>query len=605
MSALSNIRNSLSSSGSSIIVGLLIFGLVATFGGFLGDGNIASRDSILSVNGKEISSGEFAIEYGRLDSQLSQSDQDIPDEILENIVKESIILKELFSQSAKKIGLNIDDKKLNQIIINDPSFYTDGTFDVDLFKGFLSRLGMNPENFKEYVKSKYLSLNIQNVIDEAVIFNLDDVRKFISSNNQTRDITFSRISLVEESLKEDLKEEEALDFYRENRFLYISPLNFTYKILEFDRESFASSVSVSDEEILKEQDALDKNYVPQKKVSHIEISYNENNKEEKLNLAENILFELNNNVTSFNEAVTNYSTDLSTKNNSGDLGYTDGSMFPNEFEKELKIIGPNEISKIIDLTTSFHIIKYTEEKNINLSREEVKEKIFFTKTSDKLEEALNFIEENIYISSLEEISNEFNLKLKNILNEDENKLLSKFTELDSNELREGELYGPYELEDKYFLIGIDEITDQDFKAFEEVEGQINEELKLTKASKKISSLVESDIEDLSLNSKKFNSYSEVKRDNFLLPNEVTKKLFSYDLLENEIFSVYLENGDAYVVKLNKINENKGVITSKDLEEGKNYLASAYKNIIRDSFINSLRENSNINWSHQDRPLQLY
>ena len=594
MSALSNIRNSLSSSGSSIIVGLLIFGLVATFGGFLGDGNIASRDSILSVNGKEISSGEFAIEYGRLDSQLSQSDQDIPDEILENIVKESIILKELFSQSAKKIGLNIDDKKLNQIIINDPSFYADGIFDVDLFKGFLSRLGMNPENFKEYVKSKYLSLNIQNVIDEGVIFNLDDVRKFISSNNQTRDITFSRISLVEESLKEDLKEEEALDFYRENRFLYISPLNFTYRILEFDRESFTSSVSVSDEEILKEQDALDKNYLPQKKVSHIEISYNENNKEEKLNLAENILSELNNNVTSFNEAVTNYSTDLSTKNNSGDLGYTDGSMFPDEFENELKIIGPDEISKIIDLTTSFHIIKYTEEKNINLSREEVKEKIFFTKTSDKLEEALNFIEENIYISSLEEISNEFNLNLINILNEDENKLLSKFTELDSNELREGELYGPYELEDKYFLIGIDKITDQDFKAFEEVEDQINEELKLAKASKKISSLVESDIEDLSLNSKKFTSYSEVKRDNFLLPNEVTKKLFSYDLLENEIFSVYLENGDAYVVKLNKINENKGVITSKDLEEGKNYLASVYKNIIRDSFINSLRENSNIN-----------
>lgn len=594
MSALSNIRNSLSSSGSSIIVGLLIFGLVATFGGFLGDGNIASRDSILSVNGKEISSGEFAIEYGRLDSQLSQSDQDIPDEILENIVKESIILKELFSQSAKKIGLNIDDKKLNQIIINDPSFYADGIFDVDLFKGFLSRLGMNPENFKEYIKSKYLSLNIQNVIDEGVIFNLDDVRKFISSNNQTRDITFSRISLVEESLKEDLKEEEALDFYRENRFLYISPLNFTYRILEFDRESFTSSVSVSDEEILKEQDALDKNYLPQKKVSHIEISYNENNKEEKLNLAENILSELNNNVTSFNEAVTNYSTDLSTKNNSGDLGYTDGSMFPDEFENELKIIGPDEISKIIDLTTSFHIIKYTEEKNINLSREEVKEKIFFTKTSDKLEEALNFIEENIYISSLEEISNEFNLNLINILNEDENKLLSKFTELDLNELREGELYGPYEQENKYFLIGIDKITDQDFKAFEQVEDQINEELKLAKASKKISSLVESDIEDLSLNSKKFTSYSEVKRDNFLLPNEVTKKLFSYDLLENEIFSVYLENGDAYVVKLNKINENKGVITSKDLEEGKNYLASVYKNIIRDSFINSLRENSNIN-----------
>ena len=594
MSALSNIRNSLSSSGSSIIVGLLIFGLVATFGGFLGDGNIVSRDSILSVNGKEISSGEFAIEYGRLDSQLSQSDQDLPDEILENIVKESIILKELFSQSAEKIGLNIDDKKLNQIIINDPSFYTDGSFDADLLKGFLSRLDMNPESFKEYIKSKYLALNIQNVIDEGVIFNLNDVRKFISSNNQTRDISFSRISLVDESLKEDLKEGEALDFYKENRFLYISPLSFTYKTLEFDRESFTSSVSVSDEEIFKEQDALYKNYLPQKRVSHIEISYSENNKEEKFSLAENILSELSNNVISFNEAVTKYSTDLSTNNNRGDLGYTDGSIFPDEFEKELKIIGPNEISKIIDLTTSFHIIKYSEEKNINLSREEIKEKIVFTKTSDKLDEVLNFIEENIYISSMEEISNEFNLNLINISNEDENKFLSKFTDLESNELKEGELYGPYEIKDKYFLIGIDKITDQNFKVFEEVEDQINEELRLAKASKKINLLVESAVKDLSLNPKEFNSYSEVKRDNFLLPNKVTEKLFSYDLIENEIFSVYLENGDAYAVRLNKINENKGVITSKDLEEGKNYLTSVYKNIIRDSFINSLRENSNIN-----------
>jgi hypothetical protein len=40
MSALSSIRNGLTSSGSSIIVGIIIFGLVATFGGFLGEGSV-------------------------------------------------------------------------------------------------------------------------------------------------------------------------------------------------------------------------------------------------------------------------------------------------------------------------------------------------------------------------------------------------------------------------------------------------------------------------------------------------------------------------------------------------------------------------------------
>ena len=110
MSALSSIRNGLTSSGSSIIVGIIIFGLVATFGGFLGEGSVLSNNSILTINGKSISQGEFAIEFGRIEEQLSQGDQDLSDDLIESIVKESIVLKELYFQSAVKAGLNMDDK---------------------------------------------------------------------------------------------------------------------------------------------------------------------------------------------------------------------------------------------------------------------------------------------------------------------------------------------------------------------------------------------------------------------------------------------------------------------------------------------------------------
>ena len=157
MSALSSIRNGLTSSGSSIIVGIIIFGLVATFGGFLGEGSVLSNNSILSVNGKSITPGEFSLEYGRISDQLSDSDQDLSDEIIEDITRDSIVFKELYAQSAIEAGLNIDDKKLNSLIVNDPSFYTNESFDVELFKGFLSRLGMTPDSFKEYIKSRYLA----------------------------------------------------------------------------------------------------------------------------------------------------------------------------------------------------------------------------------------------------------------------------------------------------------------------------------------------------------------------------------------------------------------------------------------------------------------
>ena len=232
MSALSNIRNNLSSSGSSIIVGIIIFGLVATFGGFLGEGSAFSSNNILSVNGKSISSGEYSLEFGRISGQVSENDQDISDELIESFAKDSIILKELYSQSASKAGLNIDDKKLNAFIVNDPSFYNNNSFDVELFKGFLSRLGMTPDLFKEYIKSRYLALELQNLINKDIIFSNDRVRNFIEANNQTRDISFARIILAEESLKEVISEQELNDYYEENKFLYISPLKITYKFFK-------------------------------------------------------------------------------------------------------------------------------------------------------------------------------------------------------------------------------------------------------------------------------------------------------------------------------------------------------------------------------------
>ena len=595
MSALSSIRNGLTSSGSSIIVGIIIFGLVATFGGFLGEGSVLSNNSILSVNGKSITPGEFSLEYGRISDQLSDSDQDLSDEIIEDITRDSIVFKELYAQSAIEAGLNIDDKKLNSLIVNDPSFYTNESFDVELFKGFLSRLGMTPDSFKEYIKSRYLASDLQNLLNKEINLSNDLVRNFIEANNQTRDISFSRIILAEEASKETISEKEISDYYDKNKFLYISPLNISYRFLNLNQDAFSKSLSISEEEISEEMEAIKINFLPQKKVNHIEISYDESNKEDKLNEIKGLLTDLNNNKLSFEDAVRDFSTDLSTKNNNGDLGYTDGTIFPDEFEEVLSKIKINQLSEIIDLTTSFHIIKYTEQTNSNFTREDIVERITFAKASEKLEEALNFIDENIFISDIESISDNLNLEIENTFFEEENIFVSKFNDIDIDEIEEGGLYGPFQEEEEgYLVIAIDKIEEQGYKAFDEVNSQIEGELKLLNASKKTDLMVQSSIENLKNNTGKITKYSEIKRDNFLLPLEITRKLFSFETKENDIFSLILDNGDAYVVKLDKVNDNKGVISTKDLNEGKNYLSSVYKEIIRQSFTTKLRESSTVN-----------
>ena len=594
MSALSSIRNGLTSSGSSIIVGIIIFGLVATFGGFLGEGSVLSNNSILTVNGKSISQGEFAIEFGRIEEQLSQGDQDLSNDVIESIVKESIILKELYSQSAVKVGLNMDDKKLNSLIRNDPSFYNDDSFDIDLFRGFLSRLGMTPDSFKEYVKSRYLAVDLQTILNKDINFSNDYIRQFIEANNQTRDITFAKVLLTEEAMKENITEEEVSQYYENNKFLYISPLKISYKLLNVNQDLFNDLVSVTEEEIEKEKEAIFNNFVPQKRISHIEITYDINDREEKLDLAQNILLNLKNDSLNFETAVSEYSTDLSTKNNKGDLGFTDGSIFPDEFENEIKKLELNQISSVIDLSTSFHILKIIEKTDSSFSREDIIERITFVKTSEKLDDVLNYLDDNIFITDIETLAKEFNLTYENITDESEDQFFIKFDSLDFDEIEEGSLLGPLESDEGYNIVQIDEITDQGFKSLNQVNKEIEKELKTLKASKKIKSLVENLKNKLINDDTDFIKYSEIKRNNFLLPSEISQKLFSFEVKENEIFSLILDDGDAYVVKLDKINENKGVISSEDLGQGKDYLTTVYQDIIRESFINELRKSSSIN-----------
>ena len=594
MSALSSIRNGLTSSGSSIIVGIIIFGLVATFGGFLGEGSVLSNNSILTVNGKSISQGEFAIEFGRIEEQLSQGDQDLSNDVIESIVKESIVLKELYSQSAVKVGLNMDDKKLNSLIRNDPSFYNDDSFDIDLFRGFLSRLGMTPDSFKEYVKSRYLAVDLQTILNKDINFSNDYIRQFIEANNQTRDITFAKVLLTEEAMKENITEEEVSQYYENNKFLYISPLKISYKLLSVNQDLFNDLVSVTEEEIEEEKEAFLNNFVSQKRISHIEITYDDSNREEKLDLVQNILLNLKNDSLNFETAVSEYSTDLSTKNNKGDLGFTDGSIFPDEFENEIRKLELNQISSVIDLSTSFHILKIIEKTDSSFSREDIIERITFVKTSEKLDDVLNYLDDNIFITDIETLAKEFNLTYENITDESEDQFFIKFDSLDFDEIEEGSLLGPLESDEGYNIVQIDEITDQGFKSLDQVNKEIEKELKTLKASKKIKSLVENLKNKLINDDTDFTKYSEIKRNNFLLPSEVSQKLFSFEIKENEIFSIILDDGDAYVVKLDKINENKGVISSEDLDQGKDYLTTVYQDIIRESFINELRKSSSIN-----------
>ena len=604
MSAISNIRKNLSSTGSSIIVGLIVFVLVATFGGFIGNSNISSNE-IFSVNGKGIHIGEYNLEANRIASSLNES-QDFTEEDIESFTRESIIFKEMFSQQAESIGLKISEENINDLIRSDLSLYSEEKFDADLFRGLLTRLGMTVDDYRELIQSKYLASRLLDFYDNTDFISTNEAKNFIANSKQKRDLRFRKISLEELATSQEISNEEIEDYYNNYPSEFKSLKKINFRSVFFSKDNFKENFQITSDEIEDEKIALksSQNLNGQIRVSHIQLSYEDNQaKEEKRLIADEIISRIAKGEETFEELVTLYSDDIGTNKIGGDLGFTDGTLFPEEFEQELASLNPQEVSQIIELDNSFHILKVTQKNIFDLSDEQVAERIISVKSEEELQNILNEIDENLDNTTLSEISESYDFFIEDNKNLSITDLITEYEDLEfiddfeRNNIFLDELYGPYDFNGGYLLIEPYEFFPSTLKSLSDVKKEIEETLKLASAQILMPEKINEDISNLQneVNLERFVSYSDVERDTSLFPQEVTNSIFSISQLEGDnsiISNVHL--GDAYIIQLLDVKDFEGVISLEEITETKNALNLALNEIEKDYLYGQLREKASIN-----------
>lgn len=599
MSALQNIRKGLSSTGSSIIVAVLIFGLVATFGGFLTDPS-APTNSPLKVNGKNISFGEFNLEFSRLSSIFS--DGDISEEIITEITRNSIISKELIYQKALELKMNLSDDFVNTLIANDVSFQTNDQFDTALFSGYMARLGLTVNDYRELVKSKYLANNLSDFISKSEFALDSSALDFIRATNQQRSLSFLKLDLNKISQDEIVPESEVFNYYQQNQFKFIEPKKVALNYIILDKDIFIDELNISEEEISNERNLLEEeSQNSQIRVSHIQLSFSsQSEKENQISKAENILKSLIDS-SSFESLVEEYSDDFGSNSNGGDLGYTDGTIFPTEFEEEIKSLSVGDVSKIIQMPSAIHILKITEKNEYFLTDAEIEKMIISSKSQEKLNEAIINIEDNYLGTKLIELGSDFNFKIEKtnlFIKQDIPQDLLSFEitdEIFDQGAPSDEFFGPYENDEgNFILFEVSDLKSETLLSQSEATSEITKTLQLEQAQETI-------LEQLNLyedkaranNLSEFNSYSLIKRDSSLLPDNLLNDLFTVNL-DDPVFISTQENGDIFIVRLTKIKNSKNLAKKEDIEEAKNSLKSLNARAYLDSFFKELEANSNIN-----------
>lgn len=599
MSALQSIRKGLSSSSSSIIVAILIFGLVATFGGFLTDPS-APANSPLSVNGKKISFGEFNLEFNRIASLFSENE--VSEEVITDIAKNSIVSKELLYQKASDLRMNLSEEFINNAIAKDISFHTDGEFDTALFSGYMARLGLSVNDYRELVKSKYLANILSDFISKSEFSLESSALSYIRAMNQQRSLSFYKLDLDKIADNEKIPDSDILNFYQQNQFRFIEPKKVSIRYVYLNNDVFKESLIVSKEEITQERNLLEESRQDsQTRVSHIQLSFSsEEEKIEKLNIADSILEQLSNSKA-FEDLVLEYSDDFGSNNLGGDLGFTDGTVFPDEFEREIRNLKVDELSNVIEMSSSLHILKITEKNELLLTDSEIEDLILFEKSQLKLDTLLSTIEDSYISSNLNLVSSDLDLKIKETDLFNQSNIPERLFSFDLSEDLfsqteiSNEFFGPFEDGNGNFILyEVSEVKDETLLSLTESEPEIIEILQKEQAQ--ITILDELKIFEQKAKENKisdFNSYNLIKRDSSLLPDNLLRDLFTVTL-DNPVFVSSQDNGDIYIVRLTKIKNSTNLAKKEERATAKRSLKSLNARSYIETFFKELESSSYIN-----------
>jgi peptidyl-prolyl cis-trans isomerase D len=316
---------------------------------------------------------------------------------------------------------------------------------------------------------------------------------------------------------------------------------------------------------------------------------------------------------SFETLVEKYSDDIVTKDSGGDLEYFDADIFPEQFSMAINNLELNDISDVVELDDSYHLIKVTEyNKFIPASLEEM-QKVFVQELVERESIALMNDDFNsldsLVISGvpIDEISNSIQTELKI----SKNNTFGKFDSEINNSKIEEYIISPdtelgivtsFEIDDSIIILSLSEIIQPALQPYEEVQDEVSQSLTSMKtvtkqnllldeiAETKISGTVDSFISAYSFI--KSDSFINVARGSSLLPQEVLSEAFK--LSPGESTSAKSISGDDYIIDLISINKPSEEQIDNVMAQYEQFSEDRFTQQMNDLISSDLFDSSNVN-----------
>jgi len=504
-------------------------------------------------------------EYFRTKNQIEQNIRDqfgqqidlVPlASFIEEQAQTSLIEKYSIIKFFDELDLIIPQNYIETELSRNEAFQIDGMFDQEAFKNYLINFNLSKEQLiRDYSSDLKLNLSVA-LLDSLVnVFDstLDQYLDLLTEQRTIKFVTLETSNVISDYQPD---EPELLEYYSANNLKFLEPEKVSFNLVSINKDKLELTAS-SDE--LQDAYNLYLDSIPEgeKRISHVMIIRDNYESEE----------EFNNKITSveesfltkdFSEVVKMFSDDDGTVEVDGDLGFTDGQVFPEEFELEISKLNQGDISKKIVFENNIHFLKVTD---VNKAQIET-----FEEKSDELSnEIANIKFEDIVLNVQNSISGTA-INLKQI--EEQFKVTAKLIPLTTK----GETGFSFDEEENIFTLSLNLWSDPlniDSNSFQIVQPVLKEEENIKDYELVKMEIIETLIEDnrlsilenvyaseekiileenflrntFPINGFKIEEFQNINRTTSLLANDVVNIVFSQpntgivsrELINNQLF----------------------------------------------------------------------
>jgi len=588
---------------------------------FLGSTSLLNQDTtrLGSVNGETVTDSDFQVAsnitiqrfktlYGE-EFDFSLLDEDTQ---MNQIKNELIVQKSLLSQ-ARSLGLinNTTRELAKKQIMSNPMFQMDGLFNEGIYEAQVNSNGHTKESYIKLMTDLVATELFRSSLSSEPFYTENEVVEITSLLEQTINVDFIKIDSEKLNSNITNTNDELEEFYNDNEYMFYSDEERKFEYILLTPDDYRSKVVIPNNYINDSYDdylskATERNQI---RISHIMVDkVNYDNDTDAFKAIQEIESQLLSGA-GFSELALEYSEDPVSRENGGDLEYFSPDFFDEKFAEAIKDLKLNDISRIVELDSSFHVIKVTEYQEAEiLSFDEMKESITsnlvdsesLALMKDDYDIAYDLIDSN---SSITSISNSLSAQIT----ETDFVSLNNFaTDINDRRVQEyifspdTQLNVPYaiDLEESILVVSLKEINESALKDLESVSLVANDMLSSRKGKDK-QSLLAKEIElsksDGTLDDF-ISAYTYVTKDNFininryssLMPQEIISELFKQSL--GDSVTLVSNNNDTYIVDIIKVNEPTDESIAELLEEyngfSKELISNKISEVVSDEVFNT-------------------